>query len=555
MRQPFLNRVLPWAGLAAATLFVACNDPLDVADKNQPDVARVYATPSLVEAVASKLVQQIHQGMYGSTTNMLPAAYVMAFESASQLGNFYMGSRSSIPRIPIDNNRGNGAQSENLRIFDQMSRNGRSAANALTSLYAFKKANVSLGSAAQDARAFSMAYFSLGMAYGTAALMYDSVAVALPNISADSVPKLRPASEAMALSIQMLDSAFAWANGTDATTGANGWPIPDAWIPTPAATGISLDTWKRTIRSFRARFRAGVARTPTERAAVNWDAVIADATNGLTSDFAVQMSATNGWSNSMIGQFRTDPGWHQMPLMIIGMADTSGAYDAWLQTPITERTPFLIQTPDKRFPSGSTRGVQQAVTGTSKSGPTTAQGRLYYRNFPSGEDVNGWPFGTSWYQHWRLWAYTANSNNGPNYVFTQAENDMLAAEGYIMKQNVSAAVALVDKWRALSGLPATGVTSLTQQVAGGRACVPRVPQGPTYTTTVCGNLLEALKWEKRNETAMTGFAQWYIDGRGWGDLVQGTALEWPVPYQEMDARAEAYYNSQKAAGPSTYGFK
>jgi hypothetical protein len=63
-----------------------------------------------------------------------------------------------------------------------------------------------------------------------------------------------------------------------------------------------------------------------------------------------------------------------------------------------------------------------------------------------------------------------------------------------------------------------------------------------------------MKWEKRMETAFTGYAQWYLDSRGWGDLAEGTALEWPVPYQEMDARNQAFYPSSSGAARGTYGF-
>jgi len=43
--------------------------------------------------------------------------------------------------------------------------------------------------------------------------------------------------------------------------------------------------------------------------------------------------------------------WSQMTPFILGMADTTGAYDTWLQLAITARTPFLLRTPDRRFPS------------------------------------------------------------------------------------------------------------------------------------------------------------------------------------------------------------
>ena len=83
--------------------------------------------------------------------------------------------------------------------------------------------------------------------------------------------------------------------------------------------------------------------------------------------------------------------------------------------------------------------------------------------------------------------------------------------------------------------------------------MPRVPSG---NSLVCGTLFEAMKWEKRMETIFTGYAQWFIDSRGWGDLPAGTSTQWPVPYQEMDARRQAFYNSQPTwvAGTSTYGF-
>jgi hypothetical protein len=69
-----------------------------------------------------------------------------------------------------------------------------------------------------------------------------------------------------------------------------------------------------------------------------------------------------------------------------------------------------------------------------------------------------------------------------------------------------------------------------------------------------------MKWEKRMETAFASYAQWYFDGRGWGDLPEGTPIHWPVPFQELGARSHAIYSLAGAGrpgstGPSlTYGF-
>ena len=93
-------------------------------------------------------------------------------------------------------------------------------------------------------------------------------------------------------------------------------------------------------------------------------------------------------------------------------------------------------------------------------------------------------------------------------------------------------------------------------VPGGASCVPQVPQG--HGTVACGTILEAMKYEKRIETTYSAFGRFWIDGRGWGDLIAGTALEFPVPYQEMQTRLKPYYllgaGFGSAAATGTYGF-
>jgi hypothetical protein len=69
--------------------------------------------------------------------------------------------------------------------------------------------------------------------------------------------------------------------------------------------------------------------------------------------------------------------------------------------------------------------------------------------------------------------------------------------------------------------------------------VPRIPVGANEAgggTTTCGNLFEAMKWEKRIEEAYTAFASWYFDGRRWGDLPVLTPVHWAVPYADLQVR-------------------
>ncbi len=547
---------IPVRRVVAASMLAllgACVDnPLDVGNQNNPDVDRVYASPVNVETTVSQLFKNMYNGQFGSSDDLWTQTLSMSFESHSQLGNFGMGTRAAIPRNPIDNSIGNTVNVGNFRDFDFLSRNAKSAANTISAMNGFAAVNKSIGSPARDAKAKSFAYFALGYALGNLAMLYDSAAIITPAQASDEIPPFSGHADVAAAALVNLDSAIAIAQSANATSGTNGWPIPVEWMSSTST--VDNATWIKILRSYKAKFRAGVARNATERGAVAWASVIADATNGITADFVVNANATTGWSGSVVTQLRVSSGWSQMTPMILGMADSTGAYDAWLATPLQSRTAFLLRTADKRFPSGDTRALQQAVTGTSKSGPAAGT-ILYFRNRPTGEDTPAEPWGTWYYDNWRMWAIGAAGQNGPYVMFAQAESDMLAAEGYIRTGNLPAAAALIDKTRVRAGLPSVAaVSSASEPVPGGASCVPRVPVAPGFTTTACGNLFEAMKWEKRVESSFTGYAQWFVDSRGWGDLTQGTALEWPIPYQELFARLRPSYTTSAVAVKGTYGF-
>lgn len=539
--------------LAVGALLTACVDnPLDVKNPNSPDVDKVYKSPANVETTVSQLFKNMYNGQYNSSDDIWTQSLSMSFESHSQLGNFGMGTRAAIPRNPIDNSIGNNVSTGNFRDFDFLSRGARTATNAIAALNGFTAKNVTLGSAARDAKAKSFAYFSLGYGLGQLSLLYDSAVIVTATQDPTVVPAFSDYKAVNVAALAALDSALAIANSPAATSGTGGWPIATDWMSTTAT--VDLPTWIKLVRSYKAKFRAGVALTPADRGNVAWASVIADATAGITADFVVNANTTTGWGSSPIQQLRVSSGWSQMTPFILGMADSTGAYDAWLAQPLQQRTAFLLRTKDGRFPAGDSRAAQQLVTGNSKSGPA-ATSILYFRNRPTGEDTPAEPWGTWYYDNWRFWAIGAGGGNGPFVTMAVAENDMLAAEGYLRTGNFAAAAALIDKTRVRAGLPSVaGITSLTQAVPGGNACVPRVPQAPSYTTTACGNIFEAMKWEKRVETSFTGYAQWYIDSRGWGDLVQGTALHWPVPYQELYARLLPSYTTTEVAVKGTYGY-
>ena len=140
--------------LSAATLLVGCRDnPLDVKNTQQPDVSQAYSAPLTVEGIVSKLFQQLWNGQHNASDNVQTQSMSMSFESHSQLGNFGMGTRAAIPRSLIDNSIGNTVNVGNFRDFDFMSRNARSATNAIAAIDKFQSDGFSIGSNARESRA------------------------------------------------------------------------------------------------------------------------------------------------------------------------------------------------------------------------------------------------------------------------------------------------------------------------------------------------------------------------------------------------------------------
>jgi hypothetical protein len=534
------------AALAGAT---ACSSQLDVANPNNPDVQRAYATPALVEGVIAGLgLTVFNPERAGESINT--QSQVLSGQSWGAVANFGITGRAALPHSGVlSNELGNENLTGNLANWNSFSIASRTASNSIAALDKSLKAGLTLGSPAQDQRARAFAYLMLAEALGNLSVGYDSAAITSPTLASSDVPPLVGAAAVNKAALAYLDSAINIASSTAAQTGGNGFPLPPTWI-----NGLALSRldFIKIAHSWKARLRAGAARTPAERAAVDWTAVIADATAGITEDFVVQIGNGSGWSSSFDVGTGYSNGYSMMPMAYYGMADTSGAYSAYLAIPRDQRTKFLVQTPDKRWPRGSTRAQQQTINTFTQL--PTADGQVI-RNRPTGEDVPVVGYGDTEYEYRRYGAVRAAGSIGGYVDFSKTENDMLAAEGYIRANNVAAAAALINISRVRNGLSSVlGVTSLTAPISTATSCVPQVPQAPGFTSASCGTLFEALKYEKRMDDTQTGYMLWMTDNRGWGDLIDNTTYEWSVPYQEMQARQLPYKNSTHASGKSNYGF-
>ena len=536
--------------LTGVALLAACDDRLAVTNRNVVDVDAAFQTANGIATVVGKSFQGTFLGQYQFLSSIMPQAMNSAGESSASVANEGMGLRTGIPRQQIDNGLGNQTFVGNNRDYSNFTRFARQAANGLRALR-----GLSGETPATTAKPRILGYFVLGYTQGNIALIYDSAAVIRPDTVDES--RFFGANQVMANALEMLDSVVAIASDPANSQLSIG---PTEFIN---GTTISMPRMVQIARSYKARFRAGIARTPAERAAVNWTAIEADAANGITTDLTVALDPTLGWTTSgTIDQLMIFGGWHQMPLLYYGMADTTGGYASYIGVGsfAAARTGFLVQTADARWPKGATRAAQNSF----QSAVVPAAG-VYIRNRPASEDVpdNGNPWANSNYDFFRFRPTRDANFIGTWILMTRHEVRLLRAEALIRLGRVSEAVPLINQTRTANGLPEIPATNdVNTQVPGGvagapvigsQACTPRVPV--SATATACGNVLEAMKYEKRMETAFTGYSQWFIDSRGWGDLVAGTPIEWPVPIQEMNSRGKTAYNgTRRQASPSTYFF-
>jgi len=538
----------------------ACDKQLVVTNPNSPNTATVLGTPNDLESFLGSYYKRWHSGMYGSLANVWGMAAVQSFEDFSTLSNNCMGQRVGIPRAANDNSIGNGCAPEQLRVYQYENEVQRVASSVLAQLNA---SGYTLGSESQDDRAKAFAEFLRGVSLGYLALVYDSSAVVDETTPANDPGTLKGYPDVMAASLDALQKAIDFTNASVKSNTANGFPLPATWIP--STNSFTAPEFLKLVHSYAARFRANVARTPAERAAVDWSKVIADAQAGITADHDNITNTTTGPFDTWVAQWDGGGTWHQMTPFVIGMADNSGSYASWLAKPLDQRGPdFFMTTPDQRFPQGDTRAAQQADFAVSSCGNASQTCKRYYVNRPAGADPGaqfGWggsEYDFARFHSWRVKG-DGTAQNGKMIFMTVAEINLLEAEGHIRKGEFAQAAALINKTRVKAGLPAITANDNTTPVPGGPDCVPKVPQPPNYNTTACGNMMEALKWEKRVETQYTHFMAWFLDSRGWGDLPVGTGLQWPTPYSDLQVRNKTVYSLGGGVNPAsavkgTYGW-
>ena len=537
-------------------------------------------------------------------------ANIISFENYSTLANNCQNQRYPVPDAAANTNAvGNTCQGEQSAVFNIAAETARGASDVLHKM----DDGLSFGSPAQDARNRAFAEFIRGISLGYLALIYDSSMVITPNDPISPQGTAEPGELAKytavgAEALAALDNAVTSATAAQTAAGGANFPLPSNWMFTSQPSSVTAAEFIKIVRSYRARIRANLPRYPDAAAcaqggsdntcadeltaaSVDWSKVRDDAANGVTSDLRITTSTVTGPNNTWVGQWYSYTTWHQMTPFIVGMGDVSGTYASWVAAPIGTRGPgvFIMQTPDQRWPQGATRTAQIAdfqLAGNANdpgcSGPNQVC-RRFFRNRDVADQVsNNW--GASQYDHVRYYSWrtsgTSSGQNGPFPFFLKAENDLLQAEAEFRLGNFAAVLPLVNATRTAcgpgstpsgcttrptgnglagepgGGLPALTAADNTTPVPGGSTdCVPKRAVNVTAEgggTVTCGTLWDALKWEKRMETAYGHFAAWYFDSRRWGDLAINTPVDWAPPYQDLQTRFRVGLQIYSTGGPNPY---
>jgi hypothetical protein len=521
--------------VVGALVLGACVD-MDVTNPNNPNRESVLRSPADVQALVSPTFRTFFIRTEGANVTM-PMSF-MADEFSTAFFDFGGLELSQEPRATFNPRSPN---SDHSAVFQDYY---RILAGISTAFRAVEAGNMTIREAGADVtpRLHAFGKFMQGLAHGQVALSFDQGYISTENLNFETMTpdevraQIRPYTELRDTALAELREAILLAQNNTFTLPAT----ISEWFPGLVVNNQQL---VRLANTYIARFMAYAPRTAQERAAVNWQQVITHIDAGITSDFApvgTTSVLSSTYKNRIARQRTTTPSdFARVDYMVIGPADTSQGFITWYNTLAANRQPFRLRTPDRRIdgiatrvrPSNAWQGTPPTTCAdvpspTSSTRPTASCG--LYAGFHDEVAFFNPGRGTylrSFYFYHR-WGRGTSWESGPIPIVTVAEMDLLKAEALIRLGRAAEAVPLINKTRVANG----GLPPVDLNGAPGIApnCVPRKISG------ACGNLWDALRYEKRIETlGLTGGLPYY-DGRGWGVLVENTMIHFPMPIIDVE---------------------
>jgi hypothetical protein len=409
-------------------------------------------------------------------------------------------------------------------------------------------------------RAIAWAKFIQGVSHGYLALLFDRAAIVNVDVDLSVVPDL-PLVEYT----EVRDSALKWLNESAVLAQTNTFTFPNTNERWFWNLGVTNNAFSELVNSFIARVMVYSARTPQERAEIDWNQVLIHLDRSIKTDFGLGGDGTRpdevlnyeykgiAFNPPGGGNGRQLQNAARADMRLLGPADTlvleSGKtqYQEWLEkvsTPDGRDTTvgFIIASPDQRIQLSTAVGNDPLKPIFFRYTTLPANGTLPGAGTPMQPPERGLYYRDSPYYSSSMLDQPNETEGGRNtsgeladireVVFRVSEIDLLKAEALIRLNRAVEAVPLINKYREpFGGLPA--VTDLGPPPGPG--CVPKRWDGS------CGDLWDALMYEKRIQTfGSHGLIPW-ADGRGWGCLLPGTLTELPIPARQLDLMGQPNY--------------
>jgi hypothetical protein len=516
--------------LAGAALLAGCQD-LAVENLNAPDRHRALHDATSVETLIIGSWRDKWSRLHNATTGFRVIPLV-AEEFTGTYANDGALELSSEPRVAFNNNPISDAHGVSRFHWESWYRANANATDGLAAIKGGLRINTGEGdNRDQTTRAWAFAKWMQAISHGHIAMSHDRGFVVNEHTDIEN-----PTGVPILPWEEVRDSAIKFMLQAIDTLEARNPVFPETWIPTRTYTGREL---ARIGHSYIARWLVYGARTPAERAAVDWNRVIHHLDRGITQDYRVNLEAGNVVSGffSLLQTAGTFSAWGDYRL--IGPADVSGRFADWLDTPLDQRQRFQIVTPDRRITGATPTSHGAYFRYRADNIFVVARGTYHQSHY-------------QWYRH--IYNYgnpTTLSNTGYAQLMTVDEMRLIRAEAMARTNRPQEAADLVNVTRTRQQRPGGGTNPLVnnlppltaQGVPPSPDCVPRL-DGRT-----CANLLDAIMYERMIEGAALDAWRGWHDSRGWGRLPEGTFLHLPIPARELETLRLEIYSFGGIGGP------
>ena len=306
---------------------------------------------------------------------------------------------------------------------------------------------------------------------------------------------------------------------------ANSFTVPNNWIN---GVAISDELLSQVAHTYAALLHVYSARTPADRAAVDWNQVLFHLDRSITEPFS--QLAGSGEGDYSLYRYRiafTGTFSWRTNLWLLGPGDTSGKWQEWLQTPVSDRRQFVVESADRRIhPEGDPMQESEDVDFS-----------VQYFQFRANDVFND-ARGLNHFSNYAFmrnsheWGTTGDYHNTDIDIFHPDELELIRAEAYLHLGQEQAAADIINDFRERGELPPVTTAGVPQSAD----CVPQT------TTGACGDLYDALKWERAIELVGLRGIRAYYDRRALGQLVCGVPMHWPIPARELESQLMPLYS-------------